>query len=146
MARDENLLHLRGVFASRVEHQFIGVIEAGTISFEYFWPDRWYNVFRFHGAGGDLMYFYCNINMPPVVSDRRLDFVDLDIDIVIRPDGSVQVLDEDEFAAASVRFGYSPEIVEKVKEARSEILQLLENREFPFDVPELMQLRAPGNV
>src|SRR4051812_9320746 len=72
-----------GVFDQAVQHDDLGLIQQGTVSFEYFWPARWYNVFRFIESDGRFRNFYCNIAMPPRVHDGVLEFVDLDIDVVI---------------------------------------------------------------
>ena len=62
-----SLLVLRGVFDTEVSHTHLGFIQAGTVSYEYYWLDRWYNVFRFHEPNGAFTGFYCNVNMPPVI-------------------------------------------------------------------------------
>ena len=38
---------LDAVFDEEIEHDLLGTIPSGTISTEYYWLDRWYNVFRF---------------------------------------------------------------------------------------------------
>ena len=38
---------LDAVFDEEIEHELLGTISSGTISTEYYWLDRWYNVFRF---------------------------------------------------------------------------------------------------
>ncbi|HVF29506.1 MAG TPA: hypothetical protein VNA22_00995, partial [Pyrinomonadaceae bacterium] len=44
----DSLLLFVGEFEAAVEHRDLGRIEAGTVSYEYYWLDRWYNIFRFH--------------------------------------------------------------------------------------------------
>src|SRR5438128_8844181 len=66
----------------------IGSISRGTISYEYFWLDRWYNVFRFHSPRGELLNYYCNISLPPTFEDGVIDYVDLDIDVLVWRDHS----------------------------------------------------------
>ena len=43
-----SLLKFVGEFDQEIKHQHIGVIRRGTVSYEYYWLERWYNVFRFH--------------------------------------------------------------------------------------------------
>jgi uncharacterized protein len=128
-----NLLILRGEFAESVEHPDLGLIGKNTISTEYFWLDRWYNVFRFEEPGGRLRNFYCNVNMPPRFDGMTLDYVDLDIDLILWPDGHVATLDEDEFAANAARFDYPPNVRRSVRDALEQLKRLIQSREFPFE-------------
>ena len=62
-----------GVFDLEVEHPDLGIIRRGTVSYEYYWLDQWYNVFRFENPDGPLRNYYCNVNMPPVFANNVLD-------------------------------------------------------------------------
>jgi protein associated with RNAse G/E len=128
------LLILEGVFEDEVRHPLLGHIVAGTRSTEYFWTDRWYNVFRFREPTGELRCFYCNVNMPPQLSEGRLTFVDLDVDILVAPDFSYRVLDEDEFEENREKYGYPEEFRARAARARGELISLIDGREFPFDL------------
>ncbi|HMT08851.1 MAG TPA: DUF402 domain-containing protein [Pyrinomonadaceae bacterium] len=115
ISRAEHAIKLRGVFAKTVEHRELGTIDAGTVSVEYFSADLWFNVFRFESPNGEFRNLYANICIPPKISDRRVDYVDLDIDVVSWPDGRVVVLDEKEFEENRYKFKYPKEVMEKVK-------------------------------
>lgn len=132
--REGSLLVLEGVFETEVRHPSLGHIRAGTHSTEYYWTDRWYSVFRFREPSGALRNYYCNVNRPAEFDGRALTFVDLDIDVLVAPDFTYAVLDEEEFAAHSVRYNYSAEVLRRVAEARDELTRLVEARAFPFDV------------
>jgi protein associated with RNAse G/E len=129
-----SLIVLDAFFAEEVRHPILGTIEAGTLSKEYFWTDRWYSVFRFGAPeGGDLLNFYCNVNTPARLEDGALYFTDLDIDVLVRPDLSYSILDEDEFERHAKLYSYPPEYRESARVALEELVSLVENREFPFD-------------
>lgn len=132
---DESLLTFIGVFDRQIIHPDLGVIRQGTVSFEYYWTNRWYNVFRFHEPDGSFRNFYCNINEPPVLSDDSLNYVDLDVDVLVWKDLSYKVLDLDEFNENSKNFGYPKQIRDKVSESLSELINLIEDKVFPFDYP-----------
>lgn len=121
-----------GEFENEVVHKELGVIRRGTISYEYYWTDRWYNIFRFHEPDGGLRNFYCNVNMPPIFSNGVLDYVDLEIDILVWSDFRIEILDTDEFEQNTKRFSYSNELRLKVQESVNELKTMIENREFPF--------------
>lgn len=127
------LVELIGEFDRDVEHSDLGMIRQGTVSHEYYWLDRWYNVFRFHEPDGAFRNFYCNVNMPPVFADGVLDYVDLDIDIVVWPGGRQEILDQAEFEANVKRFGFTEDIRSKVDKALTEMLTMIGERKFPFD-------------
>ena len=126
------LLEFVGEFDREVVHSDLGLIRRGTVSYEYYWTDQWYNVFRFHEPEGELKYFYCNVNMPPAFKDGSLDYIDLDIDLLVRPDYSIIILDELEFEANAERFDIPEEVRQRAKASVDELTQMIERREFPF--------------
>jgi len=128
------LLVFEGVFDFDVSHD-LGFIRRGTLSYEYYWLDRWYNVFRFHEPEGHLRNYYCNINMPPVFENGVLDYVDLDLDVLVRPDFSYKILDREDFEKNAKSFDYSDEIRINVNAAMSDVIRLIEKRQFPFSSP-----------
>jgi protein associated with RNAse G/E len=130
--RDNSLLILDAQFEDEVEHDLLGRIGRGTRTVEYYWLDRWYNVFRFLETDGSTKLFYCNVNMPPVLSDATLTYIDLDIDILVQPDFSYQVLDLEEFEANAVRFEYPERVKAETHAAVDELISLIETRQFPF--------------
>jgi len=131
--QDGPLIVLDAAFDREVEHDILGTISLGTLSVEYYWLDRWYNVFRFGGPGDALRNFYCNINQPPSLDDHVLSYVDLDIDVVVHPDFSFQVLDLDEFESNAAKYGYPIELQTAAHVALRELINLIETRAFPFD-------------
>lgn len=131
--RDGPLIVLEGVFETEVRHALLGTIPAGTLSTEFYWTDRWYSVFRFRAPAGRLRCYYCNVNRPAEFDGDALSFVDLDIDVLVAPDFSYTVLDEDEFEAHAAEFGYDETLRARVRESLSELLRLIETRAFPFD-------------
>jgi len=132
--RAGSLLVVEGVFEDEVNHSLLGRIVAGTLSTEFFWTDRWYSVFRFREPSGTLRNFYCNLNTPPVFEHDTITFVDLDIDVLVAPDYSYRVLDEDEFEAHALKYQYPPDFRRRAHEALAEVISLVERREFPFGV------------
>jgi protein associated with RNAse G/E len=132
--REGSLIVLDAFFAEEIRHTLVGTIEAGTLSTEFFWTDRWYSIFRFQAPDGRLLKFYCNINTPPTLDSGALTFVDLDVDVLVQPDYSYQVLDEDEFERHAQLYRYPPVYRLNVQEALDEIRGLIENRQFPFNV------------
>ncbi|HVG30350.1 MAG TPA: DUF402 domain-containing protein [Pyrinomonadaceae bacterium] len=127
-----SLVVVEGVFESEVRHPLLGTVAVGTLSTEYYWTDRWYSVFRFREPGGGLRNYYCNVNCPAEFDGRLLSFVDLDIDVLVAPDFSYRVLDEDEFEAHAALYEYPPRVREQAGRALSELIEMIGNRRFPF--------------
>lgn len=121
-----------GVFESEVSHPDLGLIRKGTVSYEYYWVDRWYNIFAFFEPDGAFRNYYCNICMPPAFDDDVLDYLDLEIDIVIWPDWTYSVLDEDEYARNAEAFDYSQETRRRVAETVNELRAMIEARALPL--------------
>jgi protein associated with RNAse G/E len=139
--REGSLVVLDAVFEEEVRHPLIGTIEAGTHSTEFFWTDRWYSVFRFQTPAGRLLRFYCNINTPARLADGVLSFVDLDVDVLVEPDYSYTVLDEDEFELHAGLYDYPEDYRDNVGRALDELLSLIDSRQFPFNInadPQVM--------
>jgi uncharacterized protein len=131
--QDSSLIELDATFEEEVRHALLGTIAPGTQSIEYYWLDRWYNVFRFLEPAGRLLNYYCNVNVPPVFDGRLLSYIDLDLDILVAPDLSYSILDQDEFEMNAARFKYPPEVRRRAAQALDELVALIESRRFPFD-------------
>jgi protein associated with RNAse G/E len=130
--RHDSLLTFVGVFEFEVTHSKLGVIRPGTVSYEYYWLDRWYNVFKFHEPDGELRNYYCNLNLPPNLENNVLDYVDLEIDVLVSKNFEIEILDLDEFDANAQLFGYPSELVQKTFKTLDELLKVIETRSFPF--------------
>ncbi len=122
-----------GVFDFEVKHPKLGIIRPGTISYEYYWKNKWFNIFRFHEPEGSLRNFYCNVNQPPNFKNGVIDYIDLDIDVLVWKDFSFEILDLDEFEENILKYKYSKKLQDQVHSSLAEIINLLENRAFPFD-------------
>jgi protein associated with RNAse G/E len=133
LRRELNELVFVGVFDFDVQHADLGLINRGTVSYEYYWLDRWYNIFAFHEADGTFRNYYCNISVPPLYQGDVLDYVDLDIDIVVWPDWSYAVLDEDEYARNAEGFGYDEFVRSRVTETLGQLQSMINARSLPVD-------------
>ncbi len=102
LAVDEKRLLLEAVFDLEVE--ICGVrIRRGDRSLEAFFSDRWYNLFAIYAPeGGALKGYYVNIGRPAVWDEATVSYEDLALDLWVQPDGTMCLLDEEEFAALSL--------------------------------------------
>jgi len=130
--RAGSLLVLDAEFEHDVEHDLLGSIRRGTKTVEYYWLDRWYNVFRFLDEDGGTRVWYCNINTPPRLEDTLLTYVDLDIDVLVKSNFSYEVLDLDDFELNATKYGYPKSVKEHGHAALSELIGMIKSRHFPF--------------
>jgi protein associated with RNAse G/E len=71
------------------------VVPAGSVNLAHYWMDRPYNVYQFMSGGRTLAY-YCNVAEPTAIREDLVEYLDLAVDVLIRPSGEALVLDEDE--------------------------------------------------
>ena len=75
-------------------------LRRGDVFTEWFYTDRWYNIFRVEdGHTGALKGWYCNVTRPAVLNAASVSADDLALDVFVLPGGNVVLLDEDEFEA-----------------------------------------------
>jgi predicted RNA-binding protein associated with RNAse of E/G family len=99
LRRDDRAIVLRtGWDRAPLDVGFV-VLEPGDRWTEYFYDDRWYNIFEICTSDGRLKGWYCNITRPACISADEVAAEDLALDLWVGPDGEMQVLDEDEFDA-----------------------------------------------
>ncbi len=99
----------------------------------HFWSDRWYNVMLLEKPnGGGLEGFYCNVTTPARFDDENVTYIDLDLDLRVSAQGTLEVLDEDEFLDNSQRMGYSPDVIKQSRRALEELKRLAAAAEGPF--------------
>ena len=130
--QNDSLIVLDAEFADDVRHHLLGDISRGTRTIEYYWLDRWYNIFRFLESNGATKLYYCNVNMRPEISSGILSYIDLDLDILVQPDFSYQVLDLEEFEANALRYGYPDQVKRQAHKALAQLISMIGTRQFPF--------------
>lgn len=129
---DDSVVILDAEFEYDVKHEVLGEIPRGTRTAEYYWFDRWYNIFQFLKNDGSTRFWYCNINTPPTLENGVLTYIDLDVDVMVHPDFTYQVLDIEEFEQNALVFGVPDEVRREVRRALGEVTSLIEARQFPF--------------
>jgi protein associated with RNAse G/E len=131
--REGSLLVLDAVFEEDIEHDLLGKVASGTLSTEFYWLDRWYNVFRFSDPKRKFQNFYCNVTQPPLFDGRVLSYIDLDIDVLVAPDLTYRILDLDDFEENAQRYAYSEEVQANARRALTELIGQIETGAFPFN-------------
>jgi uncharacterized protein len=73
--------------------------EPGDRFQEYYYTDRWFNIFDISTVSGKRKGWYCNIAEPAFIHDDHIEQIDLLLDVWVDPVGIPHLLDEDEFDA-----------------------------------------------
>lgn len=93
---------------------------------------RWWFADFYYG-NDSLPSVYVNIGTPPEWYGDRVTQIDLDLDVVRRLNGTVEVLDEAEFLDNQVRYGYPQELIDGARAATATTAEMLERNAEPFD-------------
>lgn len=97
----------------------------------YFFKNHWFNVIGMLKPDG--LYYYCNLSSPYLYDGEAVKYIDYDLDVRVSRDGSMKLLDEDEYLKHQVKFRYSDDIKRIVESELAVLLKMIENKEVPFD-------------
>ena len=92
----------------------------------WFWPARDYNLSEVYHPDWTREELYVHIASPPEFIPGGLRYHDRELDVVKKPGAVPEVADEDEFAAAAQRYGYSAAFQAACRAAVAEALALVE--------------------
>lgn len=94
----------------------------------YYWFGKHYNLIElFEPATSELLEIYINVASPPEWADGVLKFKDHELDISKYPPKPAQIVDEDEFAEAAMKYNYSSAFQDKMYAIAREALLIAEN-------------------
>ncbi len=98
LKRSEKFLLIKAIFNGPEGSASPLPFKPGDPIYEYYYADRWYNVFELHDQeNGAIKGWYCNLSLPAEISEDEIRFRDLALDLVVLPDGSQEELDWHEF-------------------------------------------------
>jgi predicted RNA-binding protein associated with RNAse of E/G family len=113
---------------ARVDLGYV-VFERGDRFVEWFFADRWYNVFEAHSFRDDrLKGWYCNMTRPAVIRDHEVSSEDLELDVWVDPARQISLLDQEEYEALRLEETERREVAAAVAEIR----RLVEGKMGPF--------------
>ncbi len=97
-------------------------------------PNRWWTAVWNIGPGfGErAIEVYVDVITPAVWDGNTVRMVDLDLDVIRRSDGTVEIDDEDEFEEHRVKFGYPDHVVDKARTETARLAIAVELRTEPF--------------
>lgn len=88
---------------------------------------------------------YVDVTDRPARSADLVHAIDLDLDVIRRWDGQVELLDEDEFETHQRLYQYPAEVITEARTTAATLLAMVANRHEPFDtVGEAWLTRLTG--
>lgn len=95
----------------------------------------------------DRTAIYVDITTVPVrPAPDRYETIDLDLDVVQLVDGSIQILDEDEFEEHRSSLGYPDWMIDQARTSTAEVAAAIEALRTPFDGSHLPWFEALGAI
>jgi hypothetical protein len=122
-ARVKNIFNdgvLLEAFFDGEDRPFYGMkLEKEDRFIERYFTNHWYNIYEiYHKGDGELKGWYCNIAEPTLITHDGVSFVDLALDVLVFPDGNLQILDEEEFGKLDLTPDQKTKSLEAVEELK----------------------------
>jgi protein associated with RNAse G/E len=106
------------------------IFRRGDIFVEFYYWNRWFNVFQISQPDGTLKGWYAKVGKPaelePALGELR--YVDLELDVWTDPSGVVTVLDQSEFDHLIAE---RPELAKGAEQGRADLIALATAGELP---------------
>lgn len=97
----------------------------------YFHSAYWFNVIGMLRQDG--IYYYCNMSSPFAYDDEALKYIDYDLDVMVYPDMTYHILDEDEYELHKERMNY-PRVIDRILHDQLAFLtEWIRQRKGPFE-------------
>jgi protein associated with RNAse G/E len=127
---DEQGIVLQAEFNVPLRELGYVTLRQGDVFVEFYYWDRWFNVFQVSQPDGTLKGWYANLGRPAELDAATgvLSYVDLALDVWANPDNSHVVLDEDELDELLAAF---PELRDGAERGRGQLLELVEKHQLP---------------
>jgi probable ribonuclease FAU-1 len=100
--------------------------EAGDMAVTKFREGRWWYPTAYRSDDGESKGTYVNVCTPVELFPRSVRYVDLHVDVVKRPDGGVERVDDDELDAAVEAGHVSEELAEKARSVAASVEKVLD--------------------
>ena len=110
--------------------------EPGDRFIEYYYTNRWFNIFDIADANNERKGWYCNITEPADIHDDQIMQKDLLLDVWVDQWGSPLLLDEDEF-----EFDTTLNEIQRqgARQGLHELLQMIADQIAPFSYKPLVK-------
>jgi predicted RNA-binding protein associated with RNAse of E/G family len=129
LGQDEHGLWLWSPPGSPMQRGHEPVKHSKSVNVKVIPEGRWWTAVWSWQRRHDL---YIDIITPPQWNGATVTMVDIDLDVIRWADGSVEVLDEDEFAEHQIKFDYPERLVDTARAVTAKLVLALEAGHEPF--------------
>lgn len=98
---------------------------------------EWYNVICMLKSDG--VSFYCNLASPTLIDKGMAKYIDYDLDLKLFPDGSIRILDQNEYEKHKIQLNYSCDLDAVIQKTVGIITEKMNKKEFPFQADVVTQ-------
>jgi len=95
--------------------------EPGDYVLTHVYLNRWWLRHEYYSSDGKLKGIYYNINTPPEVFPNMIRYIDLEVDVVLWPNGEYKIIDMEELESAHNMGIVTEFVIENAKKAIKEI-------------------------
>jgi protein associated with RNAse G/E len=113
--------------------------EPGDRFIEYYYTQRWFNIFDISTASNERKGWYCNIAEPADIYNDQIKQKDLLLDVWVDPWGTPLLLDEDEFGVDTT---LDDEQRQGAEQGLHDLLQMIANEIAPFTYKPLTEKQS----
>ncbi|MBK5106557.1 MAG: DUF402 domain-containing protein [Anaerolineales bacterium] len=93
------------------------ILREGDRFVETYFLDKWFNIYEIQNQQNwELKAWYCNISFPAEFVNNRITYRDLELDLLVYPDGRQKVLDIAEFEALPLNNQVRSKALQALKE------------------------------
>ena len=108
-------------------------------------PDKFYSTIYFwNHASDEFLCYYINFQLPFERSPNGIDTLDLDLDLIVKPDFHMEWKDLDDYQMAIDNEVIFSEWIQGIELAKQDVLSKIETRSYPFDGTWLNWMPDPG--
>lgn len=108
-------------------------------------PHKYYSTILFwRDASNEFVCYYINFQLPFRRSHCGIDTLDLDLDLIVHPDLHYEWKDVEDYQKSIENEVILPAWTRRIETAKQEVLNKLEQQEYPFDGSWLDWLPDPG--
>ena len=127
---DSSGIVLRAEFNVDVVEREWATFRRGDVFVEFYYFDRWFNVFQISSPDGTFKGWYGNVGQPAQLDAGAgdLHYVDLALDVWTRPNGEYVMLDQEEFDELIAQH---PELADGARAGRDALLELVTSGRLP---------------
>jgi predicted RNA-binding protein associated with RNAse of E/G family len=119
------------VFPNKVDVKDRFTLNTGDKMMEWFYSDRYYNIFRIYDGDSDQVKgWYCNLTRPAEITHDTIVSDDLALDVLFTPDGETTILDQDEYDALNLSEAEDA----TVQDALAQLISMFDAHQAPFDL------------